>query len=146
VPGSDFDQVKCDADVCRNADSPKAQLQTFGKTRFSSFAILIQSLQLHRVTLEDCVKAPQYATSAAKALRRGVYTPPEEEGPKDLVEAEAQLEGMECGLYNTRAVPDSLAGNQKYARIYLDVTSPRFWDALQVSCFASLGRIECRQV
>jgi hypothetical protein len=54
------------------------------------------------------VKAPQYATSAAKALRRGVFIPAEEEGPKDLVEAEAQLEGMECGLYNTRAVPDSL--------------------------------------
>jgi hypothetical protein len=49
----------------RFASYAQAQLQTFGKTRFSSFAILISSLQRHQDTLELATKPP---TTPAESL------------------------------------------------------------------------------
>jgi hypothetical protein len=127
--------------MCRWAPRPTSQLQIFSKTRFSSFSILIESLQLYRPTLEQAVKTPQYATHAAKALKKPPYIPPDDDTPKDLREAEQQMADLETGLFNTRAPPPAaeLAGCKKYATIYMNIMSPRFWEALQVRTF--LARI-----
>jgi hypothetical protein len=42
---------------------------------------------------------------------------------------------LETGLFNTRAPPPELAGCKKYATIYMNIMSPRFWEALQVRKF-----------
>jgi hypothetical protein len=49
----------------------KAQLQMYGKTRFSSFAILIESLQRQHQIIERAVKSPAYVLAARKALKCG---------------------------------------------------------------------------
>jgi hypothetical protein len=118
--------------LCRFAGYTKAQLQTFCSTRFSSFAILINSLQKHRETLASAVMSPQYACAAAKSLRHAQWTPPENDVHVDLERAEMTIEGMEVGLFNSRALPPQVVGTKKYARIYQDVLSPRYWEALQV--------------
>jgi hypothetical protein len=57
---------------------------------------------------------------------------PEGELPHDLEAADRELADMEQGLFNTRAVPEPLVGCKKYAVIYQNVTSLRFFDALTV--------------
>jgi hypothetical protein len=69
--------------------------------RFSSFAILINSLQKHRETLASAVMAPQCACAAAKSLRHVLWTPPEDDVHVDLERAEKTIEGMEVGLFNS---------------------------------------------
>jgi hypothetical protein len=118
---------------CRYADNSKSQLQTFGKTRFSFFRILIESLQVHHTTLDTVVRTELYVAHARKALKRGTRGPPEEELPQQLQEAEDAMAGMKKGLYNTRVLPDRYIGLRKYAVIYQDILSQRFWDALEVT-------------
>jgi hypothetical protein len=132
--------------VCmrRYSENPASQLQLFGKTRFASFSILIGSLIRYRDVLEKAVKSKDYVLYAKKATRKGVWMPPDEDMPRDLADAERDLPEMEMGLFNTRAVPIDLIGTKKYATIFLDITSLRFWEALAVinptswysSCFA----------
>ena len=122
---------------CRFAEDSKSQLQTFGKTRFSSFRILIQSLQLHHTTLDAAVRTDLYAAHARKAVERGTRGPPEEELPQQLQEAANAMEDMKTGLYNTRALSIQYVGLRKYAVIYQDVLSQRLWDALQVCSLCS---------
>jgi hypothetical protein len=43
-----------------------------------------------------------------------------------------ELEILETGLFNTKAPPVALRGLQKYAVVFLNVISLRFWAALQV--------------
>jgi hypothetical protein len=117
---------------CRFASYTKAQLQTFCLTRFSPFAILINSLQKYRKTFASAVTAPQYACAAAKSLRHELWTPPKDDVHVDLERAEKRIEGMEVGLLNLRALPPQIVGTKKYARIYQDVLSLRYWEALQV--------------
>jgi hypothetical protein len=100
-------------------------------------------MQLYRPTLEQAVKTPQYATHATKALKKPPYTPPDDDTPKDLREAEQQMADLETRLFNTQAPPPELAGCKKYATIYMNITSPRFWEALQVRTF--LARISSRR-
>lgn len=109
----------------------------YGKTRFSSFAILIESLQKHHPTLDKAVKSQLFMTTARKAARQRVWSPPGDDLPKDLLKAERIMEEMEQGLFNSRAVPDALIDLKKYAVIYQDITSQRFWDALGVCSRAS---------
>jgi len=116
----------------RFASYAQAQLQTFGKTRFSSFAILISSLQRHQDTLERATNSPQYAALASKALKRVAWQPDEDDSHKDLEAVEALMADRETGLFNTRALPIELLGTKKYARIYQDIHSKRYWEALQV--------------
>jgi hypothetical protein len=103
----------------------------YGKTRFSSFAILIESLQRHHKIIERAVKSPAYVLAARKALKRGVWTPTEDDHGALLKAAEGAM--MEDGSpYNTGLIPLELTGLQKYSTIYQDVISQTFWDALQV--------------
>lgn len=85
-------------------------------------------------TLSQAVSSPQYVVAATKALSRkgGVYTPPEDDLPHDLKAADKDMAEMEVGLFNTRAVPSQLQGCKKYAIIYQDIMSPRFFEALKV--------------
>lgn len=61
-----------------------------------------------------------------------MYTQTEEELPHDLEAADREMEGMEIGLFNTRAVPPQLQGCKKYAIVYQDIMSSHFFEALQV--------------
>jgi hypothetical protein len=72
--------------MCRWAPSPTSQLQIFSEARFSSLSILIESLQLYPPALEQAVKTSQYATHAAKALKKPPYIPTDDDTPKDLRE------------------------------------------------------------
>jgi hypothetical protein len=116
----------------RHAPSPKAQLQLFVKTRFSSMCLLIESLLKYKEVLLAAVNCVEYAKASAKAQRRKLQGPSYEESPEALREHEEELETLETGLYNTKAPPVALRGLQKYAVVFLDVTSLRFWAALQV--------------
>jgi hypothetical protein len=103
----------------------------YGKTRFSSFAILIESLQRHHKIIERAVKSPAYVLAARKALKRGVWTPTEDDHGALLKATEEAM--MEDGSpYNTGRIPLELNGPQKYRTIYQDDISQTFWDALQV--------------
>jgi hypothetical protein len=82
--------------------------------------------------LEKAVSSKDYVLSAKKATREGVWMPSDDDLPRDLADAEKGLADMEIGLYNTRAVPVDLVGTKKYATIFLDITSKRFWEALVV--------------
>ena len=106
-------------------------MQTFGKTRFSSFCILIASLQMHHTTLDAAVRTDLYVAHVRKAIKRGTCGPLVGL-PEQLQEAEDAMADMETGLYNSRALPDQYVGLRKYAVIYQDVLSQRYWDALQV--------------
>jgi hypothetical protein len=128
---------------CRFCDTPKARLQTFCKTRFSGIKVLLHSQQKYRSSLEDAVRSPKYAALVKRAMKKGSESqrcpmPDEFDVPKELQAAERNLKNMEFGLYNTRAVPNALIGTKKFARVYWDVTSPRYWEAAQVQtppCF-----------
>ena len=78
--------------------------------------------------------SPQYAIAASKAVSKpgSVYIPDEGELPHDLENADRDMVAMEVGLFNTRAVPLELQGCKKYAVMYQDIMSPRFFEALQV--------------
>jgi hypothetical protein len=122
---------------CRYCDSPKARLQTFCKTRFSGIKVLLDSLQKYRGSLENAVRAQKYATLVKRAMKKGSESqrcPMDDDHnvPKELQAAEKNLRNMEVGLYNTKAVPDPLIGTKKYARIFLDITSARYWEAAKV--------------
>lgn len=67
-----------------------------------------------------------------KAHKRGTRAPPEDDLPQQLQDAEQAMQNMEIGLFNSRAVPDELIGLGKYAVVYQDILSQRFWDALAV--------------
>jgi hypothetical protein len=109
----------------------KAQLQMYGKTRFSSIAILIESLQRYHKIIERTVKAPAYVLAARKALKRGVWTPTEDDHGVLLKAAEeAMMEDR--SPYSTGLIPFELAGLQKCSTIHQDVIFQTFWDALQV--------------
>jgi hypothetical protein len=124
---------------CRHVKGDKPQIQLNGKTRFSSFAVLIESLQRHHHTLYNVVTSPAYARAAGKAAKKGVWVPPDDDVPFDLQRAEQILEDAETGLYNARAMPATLTGLKKFAVVYQDVTCQRFWDALEVWPVFPLG-------
>jgi hypothetical protein len=118
--------------ICREAVSPTSQLQMYGKTRFQYFAVLLRSLAHHHDALHNSVTSPSYAHIAAKALKKGIYIPEDDDANPHLAAAEMSMQGAEVGLYNTRAPPAPLLGLGKYTVIFLDITSQRFWDACQV--------------
>lgn len=89
--------------------------------------------------LERAVESSEYSEISAKASRTRVWTPPEDDLPNELRLQDEELEKMEQGLYNTRPPPTALIGYGKYAVVYQDVKSPRFWEALQVLVFGILS-------
>ena len=117
---------------CSFSESPIGQLQLWCKTRFSFFSELVHSLQRHRETLQSAVRSAAYATAASKTQRRATHAESEGELPHDPQAADRELEDMETGLFNTRAVPHALIGSKKYAIIHQIVTSSRFFEALAV--------------
>jgi hypothetical protein len=116
----------------RHVKGDKPQIQLNGKTRFSSFAVLIESLQRHHHTLDTVISSPAYARAAGKAAKKGVWVPPDDDVPFDLQHAEKILEDAETGLYNVRAMPATLTRLNKFTVVYQDITCQRFWDALEV--------------
>jgi hypothetical protein len=117
---------------CRRVKGDKTQVQLNCKTRFSSYAVFIESLQRHHSTLHTVVTSLAYAHTAGKAGKKGVWMPPDEDVPFDLQHAEQIVENAEIGLYNVRTMPATLAGLKKFAVVYQDITFQRFWDALEV--------------
>ena len=124
--------------MCRYAPIAHAQLQMFVKTRFASFAQLLHSLLQYKDALLEAVKTPQYAAQAALAMRRGrIHGEDDDDGPEELRLLEQQLAQLETGLFNTKAPPTVLQGTKKFATVYLDLTSPRFWEAIRVCLCAN---------
>jgi hypothetical protein len=117
---------------CRHVKGDKTQIQLEGKTRFSSYAVLIESLQRHHDTLCTVATSLAYAHTAGGAAKKGVWMPPDDDVPFDLQHAERIVEKAETGLYSVRTMPATLAGLKKFAFVYQDITCQRFWDALQV--------------
>jgi hypothetical protein len=99
----------------------------YGKTRFSSLAILIESLQRHHKIIERAVKSPAYVLTACKALKRGVWTPTEDDHGALLKAAEEAII-KDGSPDNTRLIPLELTGLQKYRTIYQDDISQTFWE------------------
>jgi hypothetical protein len=110
----------------------------YGKTRFSSFAILIESLQRHHKIFERAVKSPAYMLAARKALKRDVWIPTleckhhasvlllTEDDRGALLKAAKEAMMDDRSPYNTRLIPLELTGLQKYSVIYQDVISQMF--------------------
>jgi hypothetical protein len=111
---------------CRHLKGDKAQIQLNGKTRLSSYAILIESLQQNHHTLDTVVTSPPYARAAGKVAKKGVWMPTDDDVPFDSQQAERILEDAETGLCNVRAMPATLTGLNKFAVIYQDITCQRF--------------------
>lgn len=124
----------------RFACSSTAQIQLFVKTRFASFALMIESLLKYQGVLQEVVESSQYAVHASNALKRPPYCPKEDEVVDELKDAEKEMDQMaerdlsmiEVGLYNTKLCPPALEGCKKYAIVAMDVMSPKFWRALRV--------------
>jgi hypothetical protein len=116
----------------RYVKGDKTQIQLNGKTRFSSDAVLIESLQQHHNTLYTVVTSLAYVHTAGKAEKKGVWMPPDDDVPFDLRHAERIMEKAETGLCNVRTMPAALTGLKKFSVVYQDFTCHRFWDALQV--------------
>jgi hypothetical protein len=101
----------------------KAQQKAFGKTRSSSFTILIELWQRHHTIVERAVESPAHVLAALKALKRGLRTPPEDDHGALLKAAEAMME--EVSPYKNSLMPFELTGLLKYSVIYQDALSPR---------------------
>jgi hypothetical protein len=98
--------------------------------------VLLESQVKYRTALTGSVESQTYAQlvkSAVKNARKLTSAPDAfDDAPKELRDAEMQIHDMEQGLYNTRAVPADLVGTKRFARVYLDVTSLRYFEAIQV--------------
>jgi hypothetical protein len=112
---------------CRHLKGDKTQIQFNGKTCFSSYAVLIESLQRHHNTLYTVVTSLAYAHTARKAAKKGAWIPPDDDVPFDLQHAERIVENAETGLYNVRTMPATLTGLKKFAVVYQDITCQRLF-------------------
>jgi hypothetical protein len=125
----------------RFTDTQVAQLQNFSQTRFSGIAVLLRSLLKYRTPLNDAVNSPHYIQRVLKTCKRKKQQREWEETRDEelqlLLEAEEQIEAdpnkNEAGLWNDKPLPAELIGTKKFARIFQNVNSKRFWEATQVS-------------
>jgi hypothetical protein len=103
--------------------------------------VLLRSLLKYRTVLHNAVNSPHYIQRVLKTCKGKRQQREWEEARDDelqlLLNAEEQIEAdpdqNERGLWNDKPLPAELIGTKKYARIYQDVNSQRFWEAVQVS-------------
>jgi hypothetical protein len=97
--------------------------------------VLLDSLVKYRSQLHNAVSSERYAELAKIGMKNGRNNAQhhhDDDAPKELQDAEMQITDMEVGLYNNRGVPPALLGTKRFARVYQDITSLRYWEAVQV--------------
>jgi hypothetical protein len=108
-----------------------SQLQLPVLVRFSSYAIMLQSLLKYRSELVSAVATEEFLTAANKATKRNkAFQPPLEQVHEVLHVAEEELERDELHSFDDRRAPAELAGRWK--GVYQAVMSEPFWDAAEV--------------
>jgi hypothetical protein len=115
----------------RFTQSALSQLQLPVLVRFSSYAIMLQSLLKYRSELVSAVATEEFLTAANKATKRNKgFQPPLEQVHEVLLVAEEELERDELHSFDDRRAPAELTGRWK--RVYQAVMSDAFWDAAEV--------------
>jgi hypothetical protein len=98
--------------------------------RFSSYAIMLQSLLKYRSELGFAVTTEESLTAASKAsMRNKGLQPPYEEVHEVLLVTEEELDRGDKHIFGCSA-PSELTG--KWKRVYQAVMSEEFWHAAEV--------------
>jgi hypothetical protein len=125
---SNIDQCLC----CRFTDSALSQLQLLVLVRFSSYAIMPESMLKYRHALVSAGLFEDFLVPSSKAFNRRKdtgFVPPSEQVHEVLLAAEEELE--QDGKHSfQRTTPDELCG--RWARVYQAVLSEDFWLAAEV--------------
>jgi hypothetical protein len=122
------DQCLC----CRFTDSALSQLQLPVLVRFSSYAIMLESMLKYRHALVSAVLSEDFLVASSKAFKRRKNTgcaPPSEQVHEVLLAAEEELE-QDGEQSFQRTTPDELC--TPWARVYQAVLSEDFWLSAEV--------------
>jgi hypothetical protein len=126
---------------CRFTRNALSQLQLPVLTRFSSNALMIQSLIRHKDAILKAVASEDFVQAAVKAAKKAPRDTPSEEGVHPaLAEAEELLQEGDS-LFNKASCPSELSG--RFAGVWKNVNSAEFWAALQVCFYAFLAQSLC---
>jgi hypothetical protein len=124
---------------CRFTRNALSLLQLPVLTRFSSNALMIQSLVRHKDAILKAIASEDFVQAAVKAAKKAPRDTPSEEGVHPaLAEAEELLQGGDS-LFNKASCPSELSG--RFAGVWKNINSAEFWAALQVCFYGFFGTI-----
>jgi hypothetical protein len=122
---------------CRFTRSALSQLQLAVLSRFSSNALIVQSLIRHKDAILEAVASEDFVQAAVKAAKKAPRDTPSDEDVHPALAAAEELLQKGDSLFNKASCPSELSGG--LAVVWKNVNSAEFWAALQVCFYALLA-------